>query len=87
MATKAELLHWMKTAPPIETSLPPGSALTLAALVRMAISQNDVDPHVRTIADEFLAAVNATLPPDLAHIVDRLAVPVKGFPSLTPSAN
>lgn len=87
MATKAELLHWLKTAPPIEASLSPCQAIVLAALVRRAIAEDEFPDDVRDIAEKFLAAVNAKLPPSLAAIADRLVVPTKGFPSLTPSSN
>lgn len=80
MTTKAELLEWMKTSPPIELELPAGIAFTLAALVRMAIQQNEFDsPDVGSIAEQFLAQIEATLPPHLHGVLDRVAVPLRGW--------
>lgn len=87
MATKAELLHWMKTAPPIEMSLDPCQALVLAVLVQLALSQNDVDEDARRVGEKFLRAFNETLPPHLGGLCDQVAVLPKGFPPLTPSPN
>ncbi len=86
MATKAELLHWMKTAPPIETELSPVHAIVLAALVRRALADHDFPADVRIIATKFLEAVDAVLPPHLAGICDRVVVPTTGFP-FSPSPN
>lgn len=87
MATKAELLDWMKTAPDLAVALSPGRAITLAALVRTAVQQNDFDPDVLQVAEGFLAEVNAALPPHLSGVLDRVAVPTRGFAPLSPSKN